>query len=53
MEILPFFEKLGFPIAVCAVLFGVIWYSIKNAIALLKDYLNASQEQSKLRRRGR
>lgn len=48
MEILPFFEKLGFPIAVCAVLFGVILYGLKNALQMLRDYLKASQEQSKI-----
>lgn len=46
MEVLPFFEKLGFPIAVCAVLFGLIVYFTKQSLIVVREYLKTAQEQA-------
>ncbi len=45
MEILPVFEKLGFPIAVCVVLFSILAYFIKKSLELIKEYLDKAQEK--------
>lgn len=45
MEILPVFENLGFPIAVCVVLFSILSYFIKKSLELIKSYLERVQEK--------
>lgn len=45
MDILPIFESLGFPIAVCVVLFSILAYFIKKTLELIKDYLDKAQEK--------
>ncbi len=41
------FQTLSFPVAVCVVLFGIILYFTKQALAMIKDYLKEAQEQNK------
>ena len=41
------FQTLTFPVAVCVVLFSIILYFTKQALAMIKEYLKEAQEQSK------
>lgn len=45
MDLLPIFESLGFPIAVCVVLFSILAYFIKKSLELIKEYLDKAQEK--------
>lgn len=45
METLTFFENLGFPIAVCAVLFSILSFFIKKTLELIKEYLDKALEK--------
>lgn len=45
MDFLSIFESLGFPIAVCAVLFSILAYFIKKSLELIKEYLDKAQDK--------
>ena len=47
MDTLEIFQNLGFPIAVCAVLFMVLSFFIKKSIELIHEYHNESIEERK------
>lgn len=47
MDMVNIFQTLTFPVAVCAVLFSIILYFTKHALAMIKDYLKEAQEQNK------
>lgn len=49
MDMVNVFQTLTFPVAVCVVLFGILMYFIKSALALIRDYLKEIREQQKAR----
>lgn len=46
-EITSIFEQLAFPVAVCVILFVILFFFIKKALGMLTEILKGNEERQK------
>lgn len=46
-EITSIFEQLAFPVAVCVILFCILFFFVKKALGMLTEILKGNEERQK------
>lgn len=46
-EIISIFESLAFPVAVCVILFCILFFFVKKALGMLTEILKGNEERQK------